>query len=521
MNDDKKKLNHITLENTEINLNDIDTIYEQDIGEEYHIVVEEVHYEEAASIEDVVSSDNNTFQTASDNNARLVVEPVEIVEEKADDLSDKLVENSSATIFETNKPDEKITKEEFEEKSATKVATEDTLKSDGKIIKIAGIIAILLVIIVLILLATRKKVEKGYPVIKLVGEETLILDLDSEYKEMGYFALDQEDGDITSRVNVVGEVDTFKPGIYRVKYKVLDTDRMKTEVYRNIIVKSKSNNFDFNIIGKEIVFINPNADFIEEGYKAIYNGTDISNDVQVFGEVNRSVPGSYNLVYALSKDGEVTALKRTVVVYKGEEMDASADLITELNNWLIDEVHYSNKISLDNVSTSVLLYFGALNCRNDKYEIDNKELISCLEKILNVKEIKIPLSTKYQGSSAEVLYNRDKQMWIINKLELPRPKEDLFKVVVDNDTIYLYELYGYGVLLNNREICDGNDNKIYYSGVDRNQLLGYESCKLVQCESEDCQDNIVRTKNYKMALYVHTFKVSNGKYYWTTSEMIK
>lgn len=483
MDDDKKKINHITLESTELNLNNIDEVYDQDIGKEYRIVVEEIKYKEATNIDDVIP--NNSVEEIKEE----VKKPEEV----------KVVQGTKTEVK--------------KEKPALK-ESDSTLKSDKKIIKITGIIAFILVVIVAILLMTRKTEEKAYPIIKLVGDENIILDVDSEYKELGYFALDQEDGDITSRVNVVGEVDTSKPGVYRIKYKVLDTDRMKTEVYRNVVVKSETNNFDFQINGKEIVFINPNDDFIEEGYKAIYQGKDVSKEVQVFGEIDRSIPGSYNRVYVLSKDNQVMALKRTIVVYKGEEMETDTELITELNDWLIDELHYSNKISLENVSTSVLLYFGALNCRDGKDEIGHKELNECLTKILNVEEIKIPLTTKYQESNADISYDRDKQMWVINKLEIPRPKEDLFKVVVDNDTIYLYELYGYAVQLNNHEICDGNDNKVYYSGVDRNTLLGYESCR-------NTDSGIVRTKNYKLALYAHTFKVTNGKYRWVASEMIK
>ncbi len=497
MNEDKRKLDHISLESTEINLNNNNEVYEQDIGHEYRIVVEELKYEETTNIDEIVPSEqeieNIHEETQEENNEEVTAEPV---------------------LEETSKDESKIIEEIPKKEKIKKEKKTDSLKSDKKIIMIAGIIALILVIIVLILLTTRKKQEKASPIIKLVGEETIILDLDSKYKELGYFALDQEDGDITDRVNVVGEVDTSKPGIYRLKYKVLDNDLMKTEVYRNVIVESKKNDFDFKINGSEIVFINPNSDFVEEGYKVIYNGQDISNEVKVFGQIDRHIPGSYNLVYAISKDNQVKALKRTVVVYKGEEMDSSADLITELNNWLIDELHYSNKISLENVSTSALLYFGILNCRNDKEEVRAKELNECLGKILLNGQIKIPVQTKYKGTLADITYNSTTQSWTINRLDLPKPKEDLFKVVVDNDTIYLYELYGYGVALNNCEICDGNDNKVYYSGVDRNTLLGYESCKVVDGE-------IVRTKNYKMSLYMHTFKVNNGKYYWQSTEMIK
>ena len=585
--DDKKILNHITLEDTEIKVNS--AIYDQDIGQEYKIEVDEIKYEDATDIsevkekfvpeEEIMDFDIDEFKKSLSIQREIKEtetkeeipeeskeedtgkeEPSEGVEKVAEEVTSENVEETKETVEEpeeeakdevseepkeenNEKPSEGVekvneevtenveeTKEAVEEpdeeakdevsekpkeetKEEVKSRKDDSYKSDKKIIRIAGIIALLLLIVVVILFMTRKKVEKAYPVIKLIGDETIVLDVGSEYKELGYFALDQEDGDITKRVSTIGEVDTSKPGVYKIKYKVLDIDRMKTEVYRNVIVRSTKNNFDFTINGNDVVFISSNADYVEEGYKAIYQERDISTEVKVFGRINRSIPGNYTLTYVLEKDNQVATLKRTIVVFKGEEMDSGAELITELNNWLIDEIHYSNKVSLDNISTSALLYFGILNCRDGNTEVRAKDMNECLKKITN-KEVKIPLTTKYNGVVADISYNSSKQSWIINRLDLPRPKEDLFKIVVDNDTIYLYESYGYGVALNNREICDGNDNKVYYSGVDRNYLLGYESCKLSNGEKEV-------TKNYKLALYVHTFKVKNGKYYWTSSEMVK
>ena len=553
--DDKKRLNHITLEDTEIKVNS--AIYDQDIGQEYKIEVDEIKYEDATDIskvkekfvpeEEIMDFDIDEFKKSlsiqreiketeskeeipeelkEENNEKPsgcvekvaeevtenVEETKEAVEEPEEEAKDEVSEKPKEETKDEAK-DEVSEKPKEETKEEVKPKKDDSYKSDKKIIRIAGIIALLLLIVVVILFMTRKKVEKAYPVIKLIGDETIVLDVGSEYKELGYFALDQEDGDITKRVSTIGEVDTSKPGVYKIKYKVLDIDRMKTEVYRNVIVRSTKNNFDFTINGNDVVFISSNADYVEEGYKAIYQERDISTEVKVFGRINRSIPGNYTLTYVLEKDNQVATLKRTIVVFKGEEMDSGAELITELNNWLIDEIHYSNKVSLDNISTSALLYFGILNCRDGNTEVRAKDMNECLKKITN-KEVKIPFTTKYNGVVANISYNSSKQSWIINRLDLPRPKEDLFKIVVDNDTIYLYESYGYGVALNNREICDGNDNKVYYSGVDRNYLLGYESCKLSNGEKEV-------TKNYKLALYVHTFKVKNGKYYWTSSEMVK
>ena len=132
-----------------------------------------------------------------------------------------------------------------------------------------------------------------------------------------------------------------------------------------------------------------------------------------------------------------------------------------------------------------------------------------MKKLLNLKDVNITASTKYEGKNASISYNSGSDSWDIHRLELPLPKDNLFEIIVENNNLYLYELYGYDVSISEKE-CDGNDYKIYYSGVDLKNIIGYESCH-----------NDIVNQNYKLVPYVHTFRVLNGKYYWVSTDMLK
>ena len=401
----------------------------------------------------------------------------------------------------------------------------DEISSDKKnhhyfknLIMIFAFLAIAILLILIINSIFKKNnIQNNKPIIKLIGEEVIVLSVGDKYIEPGYLAFDQEDGNITNNVNVIGDVNTNEAGIYTLKYKVSDNSNI-VETTRNVIVKSKENDFTFNLKGQEIVFVEINGTLIEEGYEAFYDNEDISESVQTFDDLDRSQAGIYHIYYVLKKEN-LAVLKRTIVVYNGEELDSDADLITELSNWLIDDIHYSNKISLENVKPSALLYFGFLNCQVENNQINHEEMISCLKKIFNVTELNIPLETVYNDKNTSIIYDFSNNYWTINNLNLERPKASIIKVINNNDMINIYESYAYGVNINNEEICDGSNNKMYYSSVDKTELLGYESCNF-SCDDDNCHEKVI-IKNYKTVFYVHTFKQINNKYYWVSTEKIK
>ncbi|MBR4027409.1 MAG: polysaccharide deacetylase family protein [Lachnospiraceae bacterium] len=77
------------------------------------------------------------------------------------------------------------------------------------------------------------------PVLSLLGEKSLYIKVGEDYSEAGYTASDDIDGDITSKVNVSGSVDTGKKGSYTLRYQVSDSVGNTTEEIRTIYVYEK------------------------------------------------------------------------------------------------------------------------------------------------------------------------------------------------------------------------------------------------------------------------------------------
>lgn len=86
-----------------------------------------------------------------------------------------------------------------------------------------------------------KVIEKPADVtlIYLVGGRTVNFKVGEEYRELGYKASDNIDGDLTNKVMVSGSdsVDTSKAGVYKINYTVTNSRNVTTTVQRIVIVK--------------------------------------------------------------------------------------------------------------------------------------------------------------------------------------------------------------------------------------------------------------------------------------------
>ncbi|RIO54017.1 DUF5011 domain-containing protein [Staphylococcus pasteuri] len=73
---------------------------------------------------------------------------------------------------------------------------------------------------------------------QLRGVNDMIIEQGEDYNLLkGISAYDKEDGDLTHKIKVDGDIDTNKPGTYKVKYKVTDSDGAQNTTVRNIKVK--------------------------------------------------------------------------------------------------------------------------------------------------------------------------------------------------------------------------------------------------------------------------------------------
>lgn len=80
-------------------------------------------------------------------------------------------------------------------------------------------------------------IDTTKPVINLLGDSEITLSLGQLYNEQGATAIDNLDGDITSSIEISGNVNHNSAGIYLVKYDVSDSSGNQADtVYRNVYV---------------------------------------------------------------------------------------------------------------------------------------------------------------------------------------------------------------------------------------------------------------------------------------------
>ncbi len=151
-------------------------------------------------------------------------------------------------------------------------------------------------------------VDKEAPQITLTGGVDIKICPNQEYKELGYSAIDNYDGDITNKVVVEQREDKFI-------YDVYDSSKNKSSITRNII-RGDSDMPVITLNDSENMVIYTGNSYREPGYKAIDNcDGDITNKVTVSGDVNSSVPGTYKITYYVKDNaGNETSKIRTVVV---------------------------------------------------------------------------------------------------------------------------------------------------------------------------------------------------------------
>ena len=76
------------------------------------------------------------------------------------------------------------------------------------------------------------------PVIIILGDNPTEIYQYSEYTDSGATALDQEDGDLTSNIVTINQVDTAVTGTYTVKYAVQDSNDLISIIIRTVQVVS-------------------------------------------------------------------------------------------------------------------------------------------------------------------------------------------------------------------------------------------------------------------------------------------
>ncbi len=160
-----------------------------------------------------------------------------------------------------------------------------------------------------------KIIDDIAPVIKLKGNQIQEMSIKTEYKEQGFQAIDEYEGDITPKVEIQGKIDTENYGEYILTYKVEDQSGNKTEVNRIIKIvdeikpkiECQEETTKYKIGEKNII-----------ACKAIDNfDGDITKKIKIKGDYDITKPGTYKIIYEVTDDaGNIATKEHKIEIYE-------------------------------------------------------------------------------------------------------------------------------------------------------------------------------------------------------------
>ena len=157
------------------------------------------------------------------------------------------------------------------------------------------------------------------PVITLIGDSTVTVEVGSIYEDQGATAIDNVDGDLTESIVVdYSNVDSSTPGQYTVTYNVSDAaGNAAVEVIRTVIVEDTTAPV-ITLNGYDRIYIEVGSIYDDLGATASDNvdGNLTESIVVDYSNVNTSTLGEYTVTYNVSDAAGNAAAEvtRTVIV---------------------------------------------------------------------------------------------------------------------------------------------------------------------------------------------------------------
>ena len=157
------------------------------------------------------------------------------------------------------------------------------------------------------------------PVITLLGEASVSLELGSTYTDAGATAVDNTDGDITSSIVAdTSEVTVNTVGTYTVTYNVSDAaGNAAAQVTRTVTITSDATVPVITLLGEASVSLELGSTYTDAGATASddYDG-DITSSIVTVNDVDTTVVGTYRVTYNVTDAGGNAAeqVERTVNV---------------------------------------------------------------------------------------------------------------------------------------------------------------------------------------------------------------
>ncbi|MCY6354593.1 immunoglobulin-like domain-containing protein [Clostridium sp. ZS2-4] len=198
--------------------------------------------------------------------------------------------------------------------------------------------------------SSSNKITNEKPKITLLGAKTVNIKVGESYSDAGAEAYDKEDGNITDKIVVKGNVDTNTAGKYIITYNVKDSAGNKAdEVTRTVVVEEEiivpeepeipEGNPDkkrpvITLNGDSKIVVKFGEKYEELGATAVDDvDGDITDKIEIKvngkdDEVNTNIPGNYIITYNVSDSAGNKAYEVTRIVVVKEIEKASDGEIT-------------------------------------------------------------------------------------------------------------------------------------------------------------------------------------------------
>ncbi len=191
---------------------------------------------------------------------------------------------------------------------------EKLMNLDKKTYIIAGAIVLVLVLVLVINYLSLSNIDLT------LRSQNVVLNIGDDWEDPGVVCYKNGEN-LTSSVKTDSNVNLSKTGIYTVKYKIR-SGLLSKSVKREVVVldTNASSDISFKLNGGSYAYLLKGNKYNEAGYTAFDKiDGDISNRVQIIGNINSNLDGMYELKYIVKNSrGVVKKLIRRVEVYTFE-----------------------------------------------------------------------------------------------------------------------------------------------------------------------------------------------------------
>ena len=173
------------------------------------------------------------------------------------------------------------------------------------------------------------------PTLILNGLNPMTLTLGDKFVDPGAVAVDREDGDITPKIKVSGNVDTSKVGKYSLIYTVKDSAGNVVSETRTIYVNPTPTDAPptLTLQGSNPLNITVGNKFIDPGATAAdREDGDLTSKIKITGTVDTTKVGTYTLTYTVKDSGNNTVTKTRDVVVNPVGKDVPPTLTIQGSN---------------------------------------------------------------------------------------------------------------------------------------------------------------------------------------------